>query len=317
MAFYTALLEHELEDLRVRFGLDSFRSCIGASDGIENTTYFLITDSSKLVLTLFEDVPLGDLPFFIGLMQWLDSLGLPVACPIQDKNGQVLQVLSDKPALLFPCLPGSHPSPVTSAQCVAIGSCLGRIHANTCNYPELRANPRGTPWMQSTRLRLQGLVGDSDLTLIDEQIKNALELRSKDLPVGVIHGDLFHDNALFVGSELTGVIDFYNACTDVLLLDLAIVVNDWCGEPDGSINTSLMDTLVAAYETERPLCQAERLVWSSVLQLAASRFWLSRLSAEKLPVAHGVVHAHKPSLEYWSRLHYHITHKVTINENQY
>ncbi|HQQ63066.1 MAG TPA: homoserine kinase [Pseudomonadales bacterium] len=316
MAFYTALLEHEVEDLCNRFGLGPLASCIGASDGIENSTYFLITDSSKYVLTLFEDISMSELPFFVGLMQWLDSRGLPVACPVRDRNGQVLQMLSGKPALLFPCLPGCHPSPVTLFQCEAIGSCLGKIHAGTYAYPERRDNPRGTGWMLDARLRLAGLMDAADLLLLDGQIENARLLRSQGLPLGVIHGDLFHDNALFVGNELTGVIDFYNACTDLLLLDLAVVVNDWCGKPDGSLNKSLVDAVVAAYEVERPLCLAEKQAWQATLQLAASRFWLSRLLAEKLPASHGVIHAHKPSAEYKSRLMYHLTHKIAINENQ-
>lgn len=315
MAFYTALLDHEFEDLCLRFGLGSLVSCTGASDGIENTTYFLVADSRRFVLTIFEDITIGELPFFVRLMQWLDRCGLPVACPLQDGSGQVLQELSGKPALLFPCLPGQHPAPVTLAQCEAIGSCLGRIHANTRNFPQQRDNPRATAWMQEARLRLAGMVSHEDLLLLDGQIENATALRSLDLPVGIVHGDLFHDNALFVGDVLTGVIDFYNACTDLLLLDLAIVVNDWCAGDDGVINQDLMGALVAAYDAERPLCQIEKTCWQHVLQLAAARFWLSRLLAEKLPAAHGVVHAHKPSVEYRDRLCYHMVHKLVINKN--
>ena len=316
MAFYTALDERELDTFRLGFNIEPVASYTGASDGIENTTYFLTAGSRRFVLTLFEDISMSELPFFIGLMQWLDQCGLPVACPLQDSSGVTLHVLSGKPALLFPCLPGRHPSPVTLAQCIAVGTCLGRMHASTQAYPEQKPNSRSTAWMEGARSQLRDLLCDEDIALLDSQIHNSQWLRLQaGLPVGVIHGDLFHDNALFEGEHLTGIIDFYNACTDVLLLDLAIVVNDWCVEPSGGLNGHLMAALVAAYQGERPLEEKEKQSWQQVLQLAASRFWLSRLLAEKLPSKHGVVHSHKPSAEYRARLIHHAEHKYCIVDN--
>lgn len=130
------------------------------------------------------------------------------------------------------------------------------------------------------------------------------------MPVGIIHGDLFRDNALFVatdaGQQLSGIIDFYSACTDLLLLDLAITVNDWCGQPDGSLDPMRATAMVNAYNTERPITTPEASCWQMTLQLAATRFWLSRLLDEVLPRHAGVQHAHKPSAEYLARLQYHI-----------
>lgn len=287
------------------YGIKKLDDCRGASDGIENSTYFLFAGRDEYILTIFEELSAEELPFFVRLMQWLHERQLPVACPLPSKSGVVLHALSGKPALLFPRLPGRHPSPLTISHCEQVGRSLGRMHSATVHYPERRHNARGTLWMQQGRERLQGLVDADDLDLLDGQITNALELRALSIPMGVIHGDLFHDNALFDDGRLTGVIDFYNACTDILLLDLAIVLNDWCAAQDGGIDEAKARSLLGAYERERPLTTQERQHWQAVLQLAACRFWLSRLLQEKLPARPGVVHAHKPSAEYRQRLCYH------------
>ena len=306
MAFYTAINEHELLALLERYGIEKLSSCVGVSDGIENTTYILTADSQQWILTLFEDLSIAELPFFARLMTWLHERELPVACPLIDKNGQALQNLSDKPALLFPRLPGQHPRNTTVAHCAVIGDFLGRMHTASVNYPEQRANPRGTEWMQQAHQRLDGFLNAEDMALLDAQIINAKILRTLPLPQGLIHGDLFHDNALFNGEQLCGVIDFYNACSDMLALDLAIVINDWCALPDGGVDAERTKTLLAAYSAQRPMTALEREHWQSVLQLAATRFWLSRLLAEKLPARADVNHPHKPSAEYRARLLHHL-----------
>ena len=311
MAFYTAIDESELLALLQRYGIGKLSSFVGASDGVENTTYILEADSQQWILTLFEDLSANELPFFARLMIWLHEREfhgreLPVACPLADTQGQTLQTLSGKPALLFPRLPGQHPRATTSAHCAVIGDFLGRMHAASVNYPEQRSNPRGTEWMEQSRQRLAGFLNAEDIVLLDEQIANAKTLRILPLPQGLIHGDLFHDNALFENEKLCGVIDFYNACTDMLALDLAIAINDWCALPDGGIDEQRMQNLLATYNAQRPLTALENTHWKTVLQLAATRFWLSRLLAEKLPVRPDVSHPHKPSAEYRARLVYHL-----------
>lgn len=312
MAFYTAVDQSELLSCLGRFGIDRLSSCTGASDGIENTTYILADGDRQWILTLFEDLPAAELPFFVRLMTWLHERDLPVACPQVDVDGRALQQLSGKPALLFPRLPGHHPRQTGLIHCAVIGDFLGRMHAASASYPEQRDNPRGTPWMELAEQRLKGHLDKEGATLLAGQITNARHLRALPLPQGLIHGDLFHDNALFEGNQLCGVIDFYNACTDMLALDLAIVLNDWCAVADGGIDSERATALLAAYQIQRPLTDLEKVHWPEILQLAASRFWLSRLLAEKLPLRPGVDHPHKPSSEYQLRLRYHL---ATPNEN--
>ena len=306
MAFYTVIDELELQALLERYGIGELSSCVGVSDGIENTTYILTADSQQWILTLFEDLSVTELPFFARLMTWLHEHKLPVACPLIDKNEQALQSLSGKPALLFPRLSGQHPYNITAAHCAVIGDFLGRMHTVSVNYPEQRDNPRGTQWMEKAAGRLGDLLSPEDTALLASQVANAKYLRNLPMPQGLIHGDLFHDNALFAGDDLSGVIDFYNACTDMLTLDLAIVINDWCALPDGSVDAKLTEILLAAYNAQRPLTALEQQHWQAILQLAASRFWLSRLLAEKLPARPDVNHPHKPSSEYHARLLHHL-----------
>lgn len=306
MAFYTALDESELLALLQRYGIGRLSSCVGVSDGIENTTYILDDGSSQWILTLFEDLSEKELPFFSRLMIWLHERGLPVACPLADANGEILQTLSGKPALLFPRLPGQHPRAITTAHCTAIGDFLGRMHAASASYPDRRDNPRGTNWMEQAGLRLTGLLNAEGAALLAVQVENAKYLRALPLPQGLIHGDLFHDNALFEAEKLCGVIDFYNACTDMLALDLAIVINDWCALADGGVDEVRMQALLTAYNAQRALTALEREHWREILQLAATRFWLSRLLAEKLPARPGINHPHKPSSEYRARLLHHL-----------
>lgn len=313
MAFYTAVDERDLLAMLARYGIDNLSSFVGVSDGIENTTYILQANAGKAseqqwILTLFEDLSTNELPFFARLMTWLHERDLPVACPLADASGQVLQQLAGKPALLFPRLPGEHPRATTATHCAAIGDFLGRMHKASALYPEQRENPRGTAWMESVRERLASLLDDEDAVLLQGQIANAKSLRNLDLPCGLIHGDLFHDNALFVGDTLSGVIDFYNACTDMLALDLAIVINDWCAMAGGGVDIVRAGVLLDAYEKHRPLTSLERQHWQAIMQLAASRFWLSRLLAEKLPARPDARHPNKPSAEYRNRLGYHLHH---------
>lgn len=302
MAVYTSLDPRELAGFLAAFGMDGPADCAAASDGIENSTYFLQQGGQAYVLTLFEDLGEGELPFFIRLMGWMRAAGLPVACPLADRQQQCLHRLSDRPALLFPRLAGRHIMAVTPDQAGQVGRCLAAIHQHTATFPEQRENPRGTRWMASVNTRLAGRLSAADSALLQQQLDNAETLRALPLPSGIIHGDLFRDNALFHEGQLTGVIDFYNACTDMWALDLAIVFNDWCYTPAGDVLPAHARALLAGYEAVRPLEPLEREHWQALLQLAATRFWLSRLMDEEFPRHAGVQHAHKPSAEYRARL---------------
>lgn len=278
MSVYTHLTDSEMTAFFARFQRGGLREFKAASEGVENTNYFLLSDRDEAyVLTIFEDVPRLDLPFFLQVMRRLASDDLPVPSAYADRYGIMLHDLKDKPAVLFPRLPGKHPKTPTAEQCRQIGSALGRMHYLSQYWSLSRPNPKGLGWIQQTAASLHDSLPSSDQALLDQALAdlNRLLATNPGLSRGIIHGDLFHDNALYQGERLTGIIDFYNACNGFLLYDLAIVVNDWCGR-DIDENNEAYQAVLNAYQEQRAFTDADRRAWPVLLQAAALRFWLSR-----------------------------------------
>lgn len=304
MAFYTEISAEQLTQALAGWGLPAAESVKGAADGIENSTYFVEAGGQRYVLTIFEQITAEQLPFYSDLLLWLAARELPVACPVVGSAGAI-QIIAGKPALLFPRLRGVHPQQPSAAQIREIGEFLGKMHAHTQAYPQELANPRGQDWYLATAQALQPQVNCELNEFLDLVCDQFADLSAFDLPRGLIHGDLFRDNALFEGDKLSGVIDFFSAGTDLLVLDVAVVANDWCGLPQGGVDRALVSELLAGYQRFRPLTAMEQATWSQALFVAAGRFWLSRLNDELRP-SHGVVHAHKPSSQYLDHLRAHL-----------
>ncbi len=314
MAVYTTLTRTQIEAFLHRYSLGELQGFCGAADGVENTTYFLELDTAEeYVLTVFEMFSAGELPFYIDLTTQLYQQQLPVPCPLVDKQGQALQELAGKPALLFPKISGAHIQQPGVADCRKIGDVLGAIHCGTKNLTE-HANPRGLVWMQATSKFVDELLNTDEKQLLQEQLMLREKLAQQSLPTGIIHGDLFRDNVLFHENEVAAVIDFYNAGSDILLLDLAMTVNDWCVD-QGNTDAPLLigercDALMDAYRQHRAITEQELQYWNTCLQVAACRFWLSRLKSVLLS-QQGQQQALKDPDEYKKLLllHYENTHK--------
>ncbi|MFP4138238.1 MAG: homoserine kinase [Halomonas sp.] len=279
MAVFTPLTESQVEAFLSRFDAGSLVSLEGVPAGTENSTFFVTTDRRELVLTLFEQGEHEELPFFVDLLDYLDEHRLPVPGPLHDRDGVALHSLADKPALLFPRLPGRHPRAPNLAQCRALGETLGRMHKVSRYFPGHRPNPRDLHWLMPMHHKVLAYLAPEDQTLMKDEVEIYQEAFSNgpELPQGALHGDLFRDNTLFVGDRLGGIIDFYNGCTGDLLFDLAIVINDWASDEDGRLNAERHDALLGAYQVQRPLTAAEREAWPMMLRLTALRYWLSRL----------------------------------------
>lgn len=324
MAVYTVLEQEQIEVLIEPFGIGPLVDFKGISNGIENTSYFLTTDHSDLaseelnsksqsyVLTVFEELSLAELPFYIELTTTLSRAKLKVPCPLANQYGEALQRIADKPALIFPKVPGQHPDKTDIAHCKAIGESLAKIHNTTQALKLTQTNNRGEQWLNQTALQLTPFIDAADRALIENTLSAYIELLETDpeLPKGIIHNDLFRDNTLFVGDKLSGIIDFYNACHDFLLLDLAITINDWCTQEGGSINTTNYRALLEAYAAIRPFTDNEREYWNIFLRICACRFWMSRLLSLHLPQNHhreGCLIPSKPPEQYQLILQSHIT----------
>lgn len=278
MAVFTPLNHEQVAHFMERFDAGRLERLEDVAGGTENSTFFVTTDRRSLVLTLFEQGEQEELPFFVDLLAWLDEHRLPVPGPLFDHEGVALQRLADRPALLFPRLPGRHPHTPSLAQCEAVGRALGQMHAVSRTFQGSRPNPRDLRWVRAVHGRVMGYLSGEDQVLMRDSI-DSLEatLDPLTLPQGALHGDLFRDNTLFDGDRLGGLIDFYNGCTGDLLFDLAIVINDWCSDEQGALLPERYRTILEAYAQKRAFTPQERQAWPAMLAMTALRYWLSRL----------------------------------------
>jgi homoserine kinase type II len=281
MSVFTPLERHELEDFLAPYDLGRLRDFQGIAAGSENSNFFVSMERGEFVLTLIERGPSADLPFFIELLDVLHAADLPVPYALRTGSGEALRSLAEKPALLQPRLPGQHVQQPNPHHCQEVGSLLGRIHLATRERVLERQSDRGLDWMLSEGPSLALQLPDEQLPLLRDALAEIHRLKPRilALPRANLHADLFRDNVLFDGNHLSGVIDFYNACSGPMLYDLAIALNDWCSDADGALDSKRAQALLGAYAALRPFTAAEAELWPTLLRVACVRFWLSRLIA--------------------------------------
>ncbi|MEC8443314.1 MAG: homoserine kinase [Pseudomonadota bacterium] len=313
MAVYTSLTAAELTDLLSRYDVGELVALTPISAGIENSNYAVTTSQGEYVLTLFEHHAPDEVRNFVRLARHLGSKDLCVPSPVEDASGAWLHSLKNKPTILCQRFAGSHPDQLSEQQCEAIGRELAEFHLASCDLPDPRHDERGYDWWQSIAPELSTDLDASDKALLTDELAFQQAQRAQwcQLPHGWIHADLFHDNALFDGDELTAILDLYNACEGAWLYDLAIVANDWCASDDSGLGDSGLDpkrfeALVIGYQSVRPLSEFEAGMWNTVLRGAALRFWLSRLLATRIAAQRGErLPASKQPQEYRDRLLWH------------
>jgi len=296
MSVYTTVSEQTLADFLTDYSIGELVNLTGISDGIENTNYFVETTQGKYVLTLFEALSAQELPYFLDLMAHLNEHQVPSAHPIADNNSHYLKTLCGKPAALVQRLTGKSNMQPSAKQCGALGQALGHAHIATQDFNSTRENLRGPHWWQQTGQKVLPHLSDSQKQLLEDELAFQAKHRNDNLPRGVIHADLFRDNALFDGDTLTGIIDFYYACNDVLLYDVAVTVNDWCVNNDGSLNDERCQSFLQAYQNERVITDEEKADWPLMLRAAALRFWLSRLQDKHFPREGEMTHIKDPGV---------------------
>ena len=275
-----------LEDLLARYDVGRLLDHLPASHGIENSNYFITTAKdgvrSHWVLTILEQ-PSNSGPGYVPLLDLCHGAGLPVAPVIRNIAGDAIESLEGKAAILAPMLPGNHIDNPCLQQLEALGGFIADFHRAT-RAPgfEVAAYPRDAHWLRDREAGVRGPMENADARLVTEAVERVVDLLNHkdiaELPAGVVHGDLFRDNVLFDGPKLTGVIDFHHAARGYLVYDLAVAVNDWCGDPDGALDPGRAAALVGAYHRFRPLTDIEIDFFSGFLLYAALAFWLSRLA---------------------------------------
>lgn len=285
MAVYTPITAEELSQLLADFDLGTLIDFEGIEGGIENTNYFVNLDrrgqQKSYVLTIFEELSADEMPFFIELGHWLAERSIPVPYAIRDKNGIALKQLKGKPAALQPRFYGSDipAEKLKPLHCFQIGEALARFHLAGNDFYLKRQAHRGVFWWRRECEAIAHRLSSEDAALLKQEVLAFDELREAelDIPNGVVHGDLFHDNALFQDNNLVAILDMYNAATAYQLYDLAIVANDWCNRKDHSIDSERERALLEGYAQIRPFTFDEQTAWPILTRTAAMRFWLSRL----------------------------------------
>ena len=281
MSVFTPLEHAELAAFLEPYGLGRLLQFQGIAAGTENSNFFVSLEAGEYVLTLIERGVDNDLGFFIRLLERLHQAGLAVPYAVPTIDGIQLRELAGKPALLQPRLAGKHVLQPNNHQCAEVGSWLARLHHTT--QPDIieRPSDRGLHWMLAEGPSLALHLEEPALSLLRDSLNEIKQIQTQiaQLPRANLHADLFRDNVLFEGAHLTGVIDFYNACSGPMLYDVAIAVNDWCLCADGALDLSRGRALLGAYAARRPFHANEAELWPAMLRIACVRFWMSRLIA--------------------------------------
>ncbi len=308
MAVYTEVSDDAVRAFVGEYGVGTVTGCAGIAEGVENSNFLVRTTEGQFILTLYEKrVAPADLPFFLGLMRHLAARGVPCPVPLSDRQGHSLRELNGRPAALITFLDGLWPRHIAVHHCRAVGEALVSLHLAGADFPMARPNALSVEgWrtlVAATRARADEVApGLADA--IAAEFAGLADAWPRGLPTGVIHADLFPDNVFFLEDRLSGLIDFYFACTDAFAYDLAVCINAWCFEPDGRFNPDKARALTRAYHAGRPLSPAEAEALPILARGSALRFLLTRLY-DWLNHPPGAFVKPKDPLEYLARMRFH------------
>lgn len=312
MAVYTEIADDELASFIAGYDIGTVLSLKGIAEGVENSNYLLVTDAGPHILTLYEKrVDPNDLPFFIGLMDHLASRGIICPLPVRNREGEALGTLAGRPAAIVTFLQGMWVRRPRADHCFAIGGALAQLHIAGEGFELTRRNALSVDGWRPLFNRAADRA-DEVMPGLAADIAGELDLLEPswptNLPRGVIHADLFPDNVFFLHEELSGLIDFYFACNDFLAYDVAVCLNAWCFEADGSLNVTKARALLSGYQKVRPFTPEELAALPLLARGSALRFLLTRLY-DWLNVPPGALVAPKDPLEYLRKLRFHRTVK--------
>jgi homoserine kinase type II len=285
MSVYTSVDCAQLEQFLLRYDLGKALDFKPIATGITNSNYALETDHGLFVVTLYEHHSDDELDYMLQLQCHLAKRSVRCSEPLKDRRGEFYSTLNNRPTAIIRRLPGEVQTTPDIKQCAQIGAELAKFHLAGMDFAAVRINPRGLDWIVAVRDMLQGDLDDSDQEAIESSLCAAQNFNLEALPRGAIHADLFHDNALFDGIVLGGILDFDYACTDCYVLDLAVLLNDWCIDQHYQLVDARVSAVIDAYQQHRILQTAEIKALPLMLRLAALRFWLSRLYDKTFPLS--------------------------------
>jgi homoserine kinase type II len=307
MAVYTHITERQLSEFLAGYDLGALKKFEGIRQGVSNTNYHVFTEQGRYILTLFETRtdPAG-LPFFLGFTNHLAAKGMNCPAALAGRDGRIVRSLAGKPAALVTFLEGEcvADAAITPPHCRALGTALAELHLAAADFEMERGNGMGRAMWDELANDCRARAEPEVMALIDSELQFLAANWPEGLPRGAIHADIFPDNVFFLGGEVSGIIDFYFACTDFYAYDLAIVLNAWGFDALGVLHRPRYDALLEAYEHIRPLTGEEREALPVLSRAAALRFLLTRLQDWLNHDPHSVVTPKDPR-EYIAKLRYH------------
>ncbi len=313
MAVYTRLSDDVISGLLAHYALGKLLRAQGITQGVENTNYLIATEDgrggeARNILTVYEKrVKEADLPFFMGLLAHLAQRAVPCPRPLPAKDGSIIQAVAGKPATLVTFLEGKEAKKIEPEHLRALGEQMARMHLAAEGFTQQRPNALSIDGWRELAAKVEpgaDTISPGLSETIAHELRVLIHAWKADLPRGVIHADLFPDNVFFQGSALTGIIDFYFACNDYLMYDLAIVINSWCFERQREFNITKARALLRGYHEVRPIAQGELTHLPVLCRGAALRFLLTRAHDLLFPVE-GAVVTPKDPMEYVRKLAFH------------
>lgn len=308
MAVYTKISDSEIAALLQNYDIGTIKYLKAIEQGIDNSNYFLTTDVNKYIFTIYEDrIEEGELPFFLGLMQHLSDKNIPCPVPLQNKNGDNLSRINNRPCAIVSFLNGKSTSEITKNHTSELGHYMAKMHIAASDFSMQREN--------NLALKDWGKIFNqvkSDADKIQKGLSSQIEQElgfltvnwPKSLYSGVIHADLFPDNVFFENDHLAGIIDFYFACNDFLIYDFAICLNAWCFDSPDNLNKEKAKAMFDSYNSVRPVSEEELKALPVLARGAAMRFLLTRLHAWFNPAEDALVKPKDP-MEYVEKLNFH------------
>lgn len=300
MAVFTPVTLDELAPWAAQFPIGQVHSLKGIASGIENSNFFLGSETGEYVLTIFEKLSFEQLPFYLNLMRHLAERKVLVPAPIANNSGAILSELHGKPVSIVTRLQGDWQPAPQAVHCAEVGAMLAKMHLAAQDYPLYQPNLRGLAWWNETTPVVLPFLTEANQHLLGAEMHFQQAFAASDtfraLPAGPIHADLFRNNVMFDGDRLTGFFDFYFAGCDTWLFDVAVTVNDWCIDLEsGATDAARVRALLDAYHAVRPFNAAEHDAWPAMLRAGALRFWLSRLYDFYLPREAEMLTPHDPA----------------------
>jgi len=284
MSVFTTVKQTQLESFLKRYEIGRLQDFKPIAAGVTNTNYYLDTEAGRFVLTLYEHHSDDELNYMLGLQRHLAANGVLCPAPVTDRRDDLYSTLNQRPAAIIARLSGEVQLLPGPGHCAAIGAELARFHLAGADFTGRRSNPRGGDWALAIGDMLEADLQESDRQLVASTLLEYSRLDLAALPAGAIHADLFHDNALFDGERLHGIVDFDYACDDSFAFDIAVLLHDWCIDAYGDFEPSLVGAFLEAYRHERALEAHEVRALPAMLRFSALRFWLSRLHDRLYPL---------------------------------